>query len=67
MHVLPDATPWPKVGSSSMTTYGGVSGNATRPIALRQISSIAKLERDLPIIISLYCNAHARRSTPRSA
>eukprot|EP01129_Flabellula_baltica_P010680 TRINITY_DN4535_c0_g1_i1.p1 TRINITY_DN4535_c0_g1~~TRINITY_DN4535_c0_g1_i1.p1 ORF type:complete len:971 (-),score=260.37 TRINITY_DN4535_c0_g1_i1:280-3192(-) len=50
MHVLPDATPWPKVGASSMTTYGGVSGNATRPVALRKITTIARVERDLPIM-----------------
>lgn len=37
-----DATPWPAVGYKKSTTYGGMSGNATRPQALRAISSIAK-------------------------
>jgi dihydropyrimidine dehydrogenase (NADP+) len=26
---------WPAVGDEKRTTYGGVSGNATRPVALR--------------------------------
>lgn len=34
--------PWPAVGSDKLTTYGGVSGNATRPVGLRAVSSIAK-------------------------
>ncbi|KAK2578695.1 hypothetical protein KPH14_011663 [Odynerus spinipes] len=37
-----DGTPWPAVGYSKSTTYGGMSGNATRPQALRAVSSIAK-------------------------
>ncbi|XP_076247671.1 dihydropyrimidine dehydrogenase su(r) isoform X2 [Calliopsis andreniformis] len=36
-----DATPWPAVGMKKSTTYGGVSGNATRPQALKAVSSIA--------------------------
>jgi len=32
------------------TTYGGVSGNSTRPIALRDISSIAKTLKGFPIM-----------------
>ncbi len=27
--------PWPGVGVEKKTTYGGVSGNAARPVALR--------------------------------
>lgn len=34
--------PWPAVGYNKLTTYGGMSGNATRPQALRAVSSIAK-------------------------
>ncbi len=34
--------PWPAVGKEKRTTYGGVSGNAIRPIALRAVSAIAK-------------------------
>ncbi|XP_054014586.1 dihydropyrimidine dehydrogenase [NADP(+)] [Hylaeus anthracinus] len=37
-----DATPWPAVGVKRATTYGGMSGNATRPQALRAVSSISK-------------------------
>lgn len=33
---------WPKVGKEKRTTYGGVSGNATRPMALKMVSSIAR-------------------------
>lgn len=33
--------PWPRVGASRGTTYGGMSGNAVRPIALRAVSAIA--------------------------
>ena len=33
---------WPKVGSEKRTTYGGVSGNAIRPIALKAVSAIAR-------------------------
>jgi dihydropyrimidine dehydrogenase (NADP+) len=27
--------PWPGVGAEKRTTYGGMSGNAARPVALR--------------------------------
>ncbi|PAA50679.1 hypothetical protein BOX15_Mlig007577g1 [Macrostomum lignano] len=37
--------PWPRIGRQQKTTYGGVSGNAIRPIALRAVSNIA---RDMP-------------------
>lgn len=40
MSVNPDGIPWPAVGTEKRTTYGGVSGNATRPMALRAITSI---------------------------
>ena len=33
---------WPNVGKEHRTTYGGVSGNAIRPIALRAVSAVAK-------------------------
>lgn len=35
--------PWPAVGVKKLTTYGGVSGNATRPMGLKAVSSIAKM------------------------
>jgi len=42
MHLRANAVAWPAVGKSKMTTYGGVSGSATRPIALKAISSVSK-------------------------
>ncbi|XP_011641125.1 dihydropyrimidine dehydrogenase [NADP(+)] [Pogonomyrmex barbatus] len=45
-----DATPWPAVGLNKSTTYGGVSGNATRPQALRAISTISKHLPGFPIL-----------------
>lgn len=50
MGIRADATPWPAVGSVKATTYGGVSGNATRPQALRAISSIARALPGFPIL-----------------
>ena len=32
---------WPAVGTEKRTTYGGISGNAVRPMALRAVSAIA--------------------------
>ncbi|XP_025837685.1 dihydropyrimidine dehydrogenase [NADP(+)] [Agrilus planipennis] len=45
-----DGTPWPAVGTDKRTTYGGVSGNVIRPIALRDISAIARALPDFPIL-----------------
>ncbi|KAG7199458.1 hypothetical protein KM043_014084 [Ampulex compressa] len=45
-----DATPWPAVGYNKSTTYGGMSGNATRPQALRAVSSISKQLPGFPIL-----------------
>eukprot|EP01125_Pyxidicula_operculata_P018237 TRINITY_DN6477_c0_g1_i1.p1 TRINITY_DN6477_c0_g1~~TRINITY_DN6477_c0_g1_i1.p1 ORF type:complete len:1026 (-),score=284.33 TRINITY_DN6477_c0_g1_i1:104-2800(-) len=42
MHLKADSSAWPAVGIDKRTTYGGVSGNATRPVALKAVSSIAK-------------------------
>lgn len=50
MGIRADATPWPAVGRVKSTTYGGVSGNATRPQALRAISSIANQLPGFPIL-----------------
>lgn len=41
---------WPAVGSEQRTTYGGVSGNAIRPIALRAVSAIANSLPGFPIL-----------------
>merc|ERR1719231_1394492 len=45
-----DAQAWPKVGSEARTTYGGVSGNAIRPIALKAVSAIARAMPGYPIL-----------------
>lgn len=50
MSLNPDGTPWPAVGSEKRTTYGGVSGNATRPMALRAISAIGNKIPGFPIL-----------------
>lgn len=52
-----NATPWPAVGSAKKTTYGGVSGNATRPVALRGISSIARALPGYPIMGTGGCDS----------
>ena len=36
---------WPAVGMEKRTTYGGVSGNAVRPMALRAVSAIGNRQR----------------------
>lgn len=41
---------WPAVGKEQRTTYGGVSGNAIRPIALRAVSAIANSLPGFPIL-----------------
>merc|ERR1719450_278786 len=41
---------WPSIGSEKKTTYGGVSGNAVKPIALKAISSIAKNLPGFPML-----------------
>jgi len=41
MHLRGNAVPWPAVGKEQKTTYGGMSGNATRPVALKAVSSVA--------------------------
>lgn len=50
MNLKADATPWPSVGIDRRTTYGGVSGNATRPVALRAVSDIKKKIPELQIM-----------------
>jgi dihydropyrimidine dehydrogenase (NADP+) len=35
MGIKASGVAWPNVGSEHRTTYGGMSGNATRPMALR--------------------------------
>ncbi len=40
MGLKANANAWPAVGVEQRTTYGGVSGSAVRPVALRNVSSI---------------------------
>jgi len=42
MHLKASGVAWPAVGQDRRTTYGGVSGNATRPVALKAVSSVAR-------------------------
>ena len=50
MGIRGDASAWPNVGKQKRTTYGGVSGNAIRPIALRAVSAIARALPGFPIL-----------------
>lgn len=50
MTIAPDGKPWPAVGKEARTTYGGVSGNAIRPLALRGVASIASALPGFPIL-----------------
>ncbi|XP_046405599.1 dihydropyrimidine dehydrogenase [NADP(+)] isoform X2 [Ischnura elegans] len=50
MSLKGDGTPWPAVGTSKYTTYGGVSGNAIRPMGLRAVSAIANALPGLAIM-----------------
>lgn len=50
MSLKSDTTAWPAVGVNKKTTYGGMSGNAIRPIALRAVSHIARHLPGFPIL-----------------
>ncbi|XP_036308441.1 dihydropyrimidine dehydrogenase [NADP(+)] [Pipistrellus kuhlii] len=50
MGLRADGTPWPAVGAGQRTTYGGVSGTAIRPIALRAVTAIARALPGFPIL-----------------
>lgn len=50
MGLRADATAWPSVGSEARTTYGGVSGNAIRPIALKAVTAIGRALPGFPIL-----------------
>jgi len=41
---------WPAVGAAEKTAFGGMSGNALRPIALKAVSCIAKSLPGFPIL-----------------
>ncbi|TKR83247.1 hypothetical protein L596_016870 [Steinernema carpocapsae] len=50
MSIKADASAWPAVGIEKRTTYGGMSGSAIRPIALRAVSAIANALPGFPIL-----------------
>ncbi|XP_071050404.1 dihydropyrimidine dehydrogenase [NADP(+)] [Onthophagus taurus] len=50
MTINPNGEPWPGVGYEKRTTYGGVSGNATRPVGLRAVSAISNAIPGFPIL-----------------
>ena len=50
MGLQPNGAAWPAVGKEQRTTYGGVSGNAIRPIALRAVSAIGRALPGFPIL-----------------
>jgi dihydropyrimidine dehydrogenase (NADP+) len=50
MGLRSDGSAWPSVGEERRTTYGGVSGNVIRPIALRAVSMIARALPGYPIL-----------------
>lgn len=50
MHLKVTGEAWPAVGKEKRSTYGGMSGNAIRPISLRAVSSISKHIPNFPIL-----------------
>jgi len=50
MGVRGNGSGWPSIGKEQKTTYGGVSGNAIRPIALKAVSAIAKALPGFPVL-----------------
>lgn len=50
MGLKADSSPWPGIGKGKRTTYGGVSGNAIRPISLRAVSAIGRALPGFPIL-----------------
>ena len=50
MGLKPNSNAWPAVGKEQRTTYGGLSGSAVRPVALRNVLAIGKHVKDLAIM-----------------
>jgi len=48
--VKANGDPWPAVGTAKRTTFGGMSGNAVRPIALRAVAEISAALPDFPVL-----------------
>jgi len=53
MGLKSDGAAWPAVGQEKKTTYGGVSGNATRPIALRVTMHPTRVTKKKPPTVLL--------------
>jgi dihydropyrimidine dehydrogenase (NADP+) len=52
-----DAVAWPAVGNEKKTTYGGLSGNIVRPLALRAVSAVSKALPGFPILATGGCDS----------
>uniref|UniRef100_A0A6F9DBX4 Dihydropyrimidine dehydrogenase [NADP(+)] n=1 Tax=Phallusia mammillata TaxID=59560 RepID=A0A6F9DBX4_9ASCI len=50
MGLRSNSSAWPSIGKQRRTTYGGVSGNAIRPIALRAVSAISRELPGFPVL-----------------
>ena len=50
MGIRGDSSSWPAIGKEKRTTYGGVSGNAIRPIALKAVSAIGRALPGFPVL-----------------
>uniref|UniRef100_A0A7S3Z4B0 dihydropyrimidine dehydrogenase (NADP(+)) n=3 Tax=Lotharella globosa TaxID=91324 RepID=A0A7S3Z4B0_9EUKA len=59
MHLDDEGQAWPKVGKEARTTYGGVSGNAIRPMALKAVSAISKALPGFAILATGGCDSAA--------
>lgn len=57
MAVRGNGTAWPAIGVEGRTTYGGMSGNAIRPMALRAVSAVAKELPGFPIMATGGCDS----------
>jgi len=57
MHINSEGVTWPNVGTEMRTTFGGMSGNATRPVALKAVSSIAQWCPGLNIMATGGCDS----------
>ena len=55
--VQPDGHAKPNVGTTHKTAYGGMSGNAIRPMALKATSAITNALSDLPVLSSGGCDS----------
>lgn len=50
MGLKANSNAWPAIGVEQNTTYGGLSGTAVRPVALRNVSAIANSLRGFAIM-----------------